>query len=147
MSDEATKGVVTADRDGLLPVATTDEQWRARLSPMQYAVLRQAGTERPFTGEYVDTDDDGLYRCAACGNPLFDSSMKYHSGCGWPSFTEAVRPDAVELLNDFSHGMSRTEVRCARCHGHLGHVFPDGPRDRGGQRWCINSVSIDLEER
>ncbi len=131
----------------LVDVPTTDEEWRQRLTPRQYAVLRRAGTEPPFSGEYVDTDDDGMYRCAACGNPLFDSRTKFHSGTGWPSFTEAISPDAVELLEDRSHGMIRTEVRCARCHSHLGHVFDDGPRDRGGQRYCMNSVALDLEER
>ena len=125
----------------------TDAQWRERLTPDQYAVLRQAGTERAFTGAYTDIEDPGLYRCGACGNPLFDSGTKYHSGCGWPSFTEAVSPDAIELLEDPSHGMVRTEVRCARCGSHLGHVFDDGPRDRGGQRWCINSLSLDLDAR
>jgi peptide-methionine (R)-S-oxide reductase len=128
-------------------VPTTDAEWRQRLSPEQYRVLRQAGTERAFTGEYVETDDDGLYQCAACGNALFDSGTKYHSGSGWPSFTSAVSPDAVELIEDRSHGMVRTEVRCARCHSHLGHLFPDGPRDAGGERWCINSVALDLETR
>ena len=126
---------------------TTDEEWRKRLTPEQYAVLRRAGTERPFTGEYVDTDDDGLYRCAACGQTLFDSQAKFHSGSGWPSFTEAISPDAVELVEDRTHGMVRTEVRCARCHSHLGHLFDDGPRDQGGQRWCMNSVALELEER
>ncbi len=129
------------------PLAQTDEEWRQRLTPEQYAVLRQAGTEPPFTGEYVDTDDDGLYSCAACGNPLFDSGTKFHSNSGWPSFTEAVAPDAVELIEDRSHGMRRTEVRCARCHSHLGHLFDDGPRDAGGQRWCMNSVAMELQER
>lgn len=124
----------------------TDEEWRARLSPMQYHVLREAGTERAFTGEYVDTETDGLYRCAACGNQLFDSDTKYHSGCGWPSFTGAL-PGAVEYLPDTSHGMIRTEVRCARCHSHLGHVFPDGPQDAGGNRFCMNSVSLKLVDR
>lgn len=128
-------------------VPTTEDEWRKLLSPEQYHVLRQAGTERAFTGEYVDTDDDGLYRCAACGNPLFDSRTKFHSGSGWPSFTTAVSPDAVELLEDRSHGMVRTEVRCARCQSHLGHLFPDGPREAGGERWCINSLALDLEER
>lgn len=136
-------------RDGetLAPLPMNDAEWRARLTPEQYRVLRQAGTEPAFTGEYVDTDEEGLYRCAACGNPLFDSSTKYHSGCGWPSFTEAISPDAVELLDDRSYGMVRTEVRCARCHSHLGHVFDDGPIAAGGQRWCMNSVALDLEER
>ena len=125
----------------------TDEQWRERLSPEQYAVLREAATELPFSGEYVDTDDDGLYHCAACGNALFDSRAKYHSGTGWPSFTETVSPDAVELVEDRTHGMVRTEVRCARCHSHLGHVFDDGPSEAGGRRWCMNSVALDLERR
>ena len=126
---------------------TTDAEWRARLTPEQYAVLREAATERAFTGEYVDAEDNGLYRCGACGNPLFDSATKYHSGSGWPSFTEAVSPDAVELIEDTSHGMRRTEVKCARCHSHLGHLFDDGPQDAGGQRWCMNSLSLDLEKR
>ena len=128
-------------------IPTTDDEWRKRLTPEQYRVLRQAGTERAFTGEYVDTDDDGLYHCAGCGNPLFDSSAKYHSRSGWPSFTSVVSPDAVELIEDRSHGMIRTEVRCANCHSHLGHLFPDGPRAAGGERWCINSAALDLEPR
>ena len=125
----------------------TDREWRELLSPEQYAVLREAATELPFSGEHVDTDDAGLYHCAACGNVLFDSRAKYHSGTGWPSFTETVSPDAVELIEDRSHGMVRTEVRCARCRSHLGHVFEDGPRETGGQRWCMNSVALDLERR
>ena len=129
------------------PMPTSDEEWRKRLSPEQYAVLREAGTEAAFAGEYVDTEDDGVYRCGGCGNVVFDSGTKYHSGCGWPSFTDAVSPDAVELLVDGSHGMERTEVRCARCNSHLGHVFNDGPREAGGQRWCINSLSLDLKTR
>jgi peptide-methionine (R)-S-oxide reductase len=133
--------------DGLKPVPSNDEEWRARLSPEQYAVLRQAGTERAFTGAYTDIEDDGLYRCGACGNPLFDSGKKYHSGCGWPSFTEALSPDAVEFVEDLSHGMVRTEVRCRRCGSHLGHTFDDGPAEAGGQRYCMNSISLDLEKR
>ena len=133
--------------DALRPVPSSDAEWRERLSPEQYAVLRKAGTEPPFSGEYVDADEDGLYRCAACGNALFESRVKFHSGTGWPSFTEAVSPDAVELVEDRSHGMIRTEARCSRCHSHLGHVFDDGPREAGGRRWCMNSVALDLEQR
>ena len=131
--------------ESLKDLPATDEEWRKRLTPEQYAVLRQAGTEQAFTGKYVDTEDAGLYRCGACGSPLFDSGTKYHSGCGWPSFTESVSPQAVELLEDVSHGMSRTEVRCARCHSHLGHVFDDGPPEAGGQRYCMNSLALDLD--
>jgi peptide-methionine (S)-S-oxide reductase len=126
---------------------SSEEEWRRRLTPQQFAVLRQAATEPPFTGRYVDTDTDGMYHCAACGGPLFDSRTKYHSGSGWPSFTHAVAPGAVEILEDRSHGMYRLEVRCARCHSHLGHVFDDGPVDQGGQRWCMNSAALDLKPR
>lgn len=137
---------VATEDPGLKPIPETEEEWQKVLGPEQYKVLRQAGTERPFTGEYNAVWDEGTYRCAACGNPLFDSSTKFDHGCGWPSFGEAL-PDAVEYLEDNSFGMRRTEVRCARCHSHLGHVFPDGPREYNGARFCMNSVAIDLQKR
>ena len=127
-------------------VVKSDEEWRAELSPEQYEVLRGHGTERPWSGEYVSVKDDGVYRCAACGNELFDAGTKFESGTGWPSFWDAVRPDAVELVEDRSYGMVRTEVRCARCGSHLGHVFPDGPRPTG-ERYCMNSLALDLDKR
>jgi peptide-methionine (R)-S-oxide reductase len=120
-----------------------DSEWRTILRPEEYRVLRESGTEAPFTGEYTDTEDEGLYRCRACGNPLFRSDSKYHSGCGWPSFYEPVSADAVEEHLDVSHGMTRTEVRCGRCGSHLGHVFTDGPQPTG-LRYCMNSVALDL---
>lgn len=134
-------------RAALEAVPASDEEWRRRLTAEEYRVLREAGTERPFTGAYVDSDRDGIYRCKGCGNVLFDSRVKFHSGTGWPSFTEAVPPDAVRLQTDRSLFMTRTEALCARCDSHLGHVFDDGPRSAGGQRWCINSVALDLKAR
>ena len=127
-------------------VTKTDEEWREELTPEQYAVLRRKGTEPPFAGKYVYNKDSGMYRCAACGAELFRSDTKFDSGTGWPSFTEPAVAEAVELREDRSHGMARTEVVCARCGGHLGHVFDDGPRERGGQRFCINSCALDLEQ-
>jgi peptide-methionine (R)-S-oxide reductase len=128
-------------------IKKTDTEWREELTPEQYQVLRQAGTERAFTGRYWDCHDDGIYRCAGCGAELFDSTTKFDSGSGWPSFTEPKVADAVELRSDDSYGMRRTEVVCKRCGGHLGHVFDDGPRDAGGLRFCINSCSLDLDRR
>jgi peptide-methionine (R)-S-oxide reductase len=126
-------------------VRKSEQEWRAELSPEQYAVMREAATEPPFSGDYVYTKDDGMYRCAACGAELFSSEAKFDSGTGWPSFTDPANPANVELREDVSHGMVRTEVVCSRCGSHLGHVFDDGPGP-SGQRWCINSVSLRLEE-
>jgi len=120
----------------------TDEEMKAKLTPEQYRVLREGGTEAPFSGAYVNDHDRGMYACAACGNELFSSDTKFDSGTGWPSFTDPVNLKNVTLHKDESHGMVRTEVRCARCGSHLGHVFDDGPADKGGKRFCINSVCL-----
>lgn len=125
-------------------IEKSEEQWRAELGE-RYAVLRQAATERAWTGELLDEHRDGLYRCGGCGNELFRSGTKFDSGCGWPSFYDAVRPEAVELLEDTSLGMVRTEVRCAKCGSHLGHVFPDGFGTPTGLRYCMNSIAMQFE--
>ena len=126
-------------------VTKSDEQWRDELDPDRFAVLRQAATETPFTGELLEEARAGLYTCGACGNELFESGTKFDSGCGWPSFYESVRPDAVELIEDDSLGMMRTEVRCAACGSHLGHVFPDGYGTPTGDRYCMNSLALSFE--
>jgi peptide-methionine (R)-S-oxide reductase len=123
---------------------TTDEGWRSKLNPEQYNVLRLAGTEPAFTGKYNDTKTPGSYKCAGCGTELFSSNAKYESGSGWPSFYEALDPEKITEIEDRSHGMVRTEVRCATCDGHLGHLFDDGPRPTG-MRYCINSAALQLD--
>jgi peptide-methionine (R)-S-oxide reductase len=127
-------------------VEKTDDEWQAELTPEQFQVLRRAGTERAFSGKYWDCHDDGVYHCAACDAELFDANTKFESGTGWPSFTEPLVAESVELVSDTSHGMVRTEVRCRRCGSHLGHVFDDGPRPTG-QRYCMNSAALELAPR
>jgi peptide-methionine (R)-S-oxide reductase len=124
----------------------TDAEWRAELSPEEYRVLREKGTEAPFSGEYDHTFEPGTYHCAGCGTLLFESDTKYDSGCGWPAFSAPANDDAVDEWSDVTHGMIRTEVLCSNCGGHLGHVFPDGPCPTG-QRYCINSAALKLEEK
>ncbi|MFV0426738.1 MAG: peptide-methionine (R)-S-oxide reductase MsrB [Beutenbergiaceae bacterium] len=128
-------------------VNKSEDQWRAQLSPEEFVVLRQAGTERPWTGELLDEKRTGVFSCRACEAELFGSDTKFDSHCGWPSFYQASRSEAVELLEDRSHGMVRTEVRCARCGSHLGHLFDDAPQTPTGNRYCINSLSMRFQER
>lgn len=124
----------------------TEEELKAKLTPEEYAVLREGATEAPFSGEYVDNHEEGVYRCKVCGNTLFTSAQKFDSHSGWPSFTDPAVAENVGTRADSSHGMERTEVYCKHCNSHLGHVFDDGPADKGGKRYCINSVCLEFEE-
>jgi peptide-methionine (R)-S-oxide reductase len=125
----------------------TEAEWKKILTSEQYHVLREGGADRAFANEYDHEFGDGMYRCAACGQELFDSKAKYDSGCGWPAFYAAAAGDRVKFLEDNSYGMSRIEVRCSRCGSHLGHIFDDGPAERGGKRFCINSTSLNMQKR
>lgn len=127
-----------------LDLPTSEEEWRRRLSPERYAVLREGATEPPFSGELLGVKDDGVFRCAGCGTELFDASTKFESGSGWPSFYDAIDEGRVETRRDTSHGMVRTEILCASCGGHLGHIFPDGPRPTG-LRYCVNSLALEFD--
>lgn len=127
-------------------IVKSNEEWRRELSPEQFAILRQQATERPFSGKYVHAKAAGVYACAACGQELFSSAAKYNSHSGWPSFWDVIDKGKVDLLEDSSHGMRRIEVTCSRCDSHLGHVFDDGPGDKTGLRYCINSLALDLKE-
>ncbi len=124
---------------------SNEDRWQEKLTPDQYQVMREKGTEAPFTGKYLDNKESGMYKCAACGAPLFSSDAKFDSGTGWPSFDAPVAEGKIKLIQDNSHGMSRTEVVCANCGSHLGHIFPDGPTPTG-ERYCINSVCLNLEK-
>ncbi len=135
---------MTEERERMADMPHTDAEWREKLTPEQYQVLREAGTERAFTGKYWATKSDGTYRCAGCGEELFSSDTKYDSRSGWPSFYQALEPERIEESRDVSHGMVRTEVKCANCGGHLGHLFEDGPNPTG-LRYCINSAALDLD--
>lgn len=124
----------------------TDDDWKDKLDDEQYRVLRSCGTEAPFSGIYWDNHDDGIYRCAGCDTPLFHSDSKFESGSGWPSFDKPVTPDAIKEISDTSHGMTRVEIVCAKCEGHIGHVFEDGPRATTGLRYCTNSASLSFDK-
>lgn len=130
----------------MAPIQKTEEEWKKELTPEEYRVLRKAGTEAPYQGEFVDNHESGMYKCKACGAELFSSDAKFDSGTGWPSFTDPAVAENVGTRDDSTHGMSRTEVFCKNCGGHLGHVFSDGPSEKGGKRYCINSVCLAFEK-
>lgn len=144
--ERGTTGLRTTTGRGMEKIRKTDEQWRAQLTPEQFHVTRRQGTERPFCGAFWDNHEDGIYHCVCCDLPLFGAATKFDSGTGWPSFTRPVDPTHVENHRDLSHGMVRTEVTCARCDAHLGHVFPDGPPP-SGLRYCLNSLSLRFEPK
>lgn len=133
--------------DNTQPIPQTEDEWKQKLTPDQYHILREKGTEAPFTGKYYNDHSKGMYACAACGQELFSSDTKFDSGSGWPSFTDPVNRENVILEKDDTLGMTRTEVNCKRCGSHLGHVFDDGPADKGGLRYCINSCALNLDKK
>ncbi len=137
---------IRAYNEGMEPKRKSEEEWKKELSPEEYRVLREAATEAPFSGKFLDNHDSGMYTCRACGAALFSSSAKFDSGTGWPSFTDPAVAENVGTRVDDTHGMRRTEVFCKNCGGHLGHVFDDGPKEAGGKRYCINSVCLGFEK-
>lgn len=147
MTHTNTSNTSSSDTLKSMPDAMSDDYWREHLTPEQYAVLRESGTEPAFTGELYGNHEPGMYTCAACGQQLFSSDAKFDSGTGWPSFDDPVNQEHVELIEDRSHGMARTEVKCKNCGSHLGHVFDDGPTTTTGQRYCINSCALKFEEK
>lgn len=142
---QSNKGNITIDKN-IEKITLTEEEWKEKLTEEEFYVLRKSGTERAFTGKYDKHYKEGTYTCSGCSNPLFSSKTKYNSGSGWPAFYAPIKESNIKEIKDNSHGMTRIEVRCAKCDGHLGHVFEDGPREKTGLRYCINSISLDFDE-